>query len=64
MYAFSMIAEPDERAKGLERMRAWARGAEAGKRLDRDRWRRMSPRERVDEGLALVRIAEKLRAGR
>lgn len=56
--------EATDRARKLARMRAWANGGAAGKALDRERWRAMSPRERVDEGLALVRIAEKLRAGR
>jgi uncharacterized protein len=44
--------------------RAWARGGAEGKQLDRIRARGMSPDQRIDEGLALVRIAGRLQAGR
>jgi transcriptional regulator with XRE-family HTH domain len=43
---------------------AWARGGAEGKELDRLQARRMSHDQRIDEGLALVRIAEQLQAGR
>jgi len=43
---------------------AWARGAAEGKAMDRQRFAQMTPEERIAEGLGLVRIAEKLQAGR
>lgn len=43
---------------------AWARGAEEAKLMDRARMGAMSHDQRVAEGVALIRIAEKLRSGR
>jgi transcriptional regulator with XRE-family HTH domain len=43
---------------------AWARGAAEGKQLDRLRALRLTPEERIEEGMALTRIAERLQAGR
>ncbi|HEV3070270.1 MAG TPA: hypothetical protein VGY76_02450 [Solirubrobacteraceae bacterium] len=52
----------------LERMRsrreAWARGATEAKLLDRERARAQTHEQRIAEGLELIRIAEKLQAGR
>jgi transcriptional regulator with XRE-family HTH domain len=54
-----------DQAERLERTRkAWERGGDEGKQLDRLRARRMSHEQRIDEGLALARIAEQLQAGR
>lgn len=46
------------------RREAWARGAAEGKAMDRLRFAEMTHEERIAEGLGLVRIAEKLQAGR
>ncbi len=43
---------------------AWARGAAEAKLMDRARAQAMSYEERVAEGVALIRTAEKLRSGR
>jgi len=43
---------------------AWARGAAEGKQLDRLRAKRLSYAQRIDEGLALTRVADQLQAGR
>jgi transcriptional regulator with XRE-family HTH domain len=52
-------------AERMARTRAaWARGAVEGKQLDRLRARRLTPEQRIEEGLALARIAERLQAGR
>ena len=52
-------------AERMARTRAaWARGAVEGKQLDRLRALRLTPEERIEEGLALTRIAERLQAGR
>ncbi len=51
-------------ATRLSRKReAWARGAREAAELDRARAREMSHEERIAQGLALIRIAEKLQAG-
>jgi transcriptional regulator with XRE-family HTH domain len=65
---------PDGKASGARQTRAaermgrtraaWARGAAEGKQLDRVRALRLSPQERIEEGLALTRIAARLQAGR
>jgi hypothetical protein len=58
-----VLASPD-----LDRMRsrreAWARGAAEAKLLDRERSRTQTHEQRITEGLDLIRIAEKLQAGR
>lgn len=58
-----MLTSPD-----LDRMRnrreAWARGAAEAKLLDRERARAQTYEQRISEGLELIRIAEKLQAGR
>lgn len=58
-----VLASPD-----LDRMRkrreAWARGAAEAKLLDRERSRAQTYEQRITEGLELIRIAEKLQAGR
>jgi hypothetical protein len=46
------------------RREAWARGAAEAKLLDRANARLQTYEERISEGLGLIRIAEKLRAGR
>jgi hypothetical protein len=51
-----------------ERMRrrreAWARGAAEAELLDREHARQQTYEQRISEGQALIRIAEKLQAGR
>ncbi len=42
----------------------WAAGAREAHELDIERARRMTPDERIAEGVDLVRIAAKLQAGR
>ncbi len=42
----------------------WAAGAREAHELDIERARKMTPDERLAEGVALVRIATKLQAGR
>lgn len=58
-----VLTSPD-----LDRMRkrreAWARGAAEAKLLDRLRARAQTHEQRISEGLELIRIAEKLQAGR
>jgi hypothetical protein len=46
------------------RREAWARGAAEAKLLDRERARTQTHEQRISEGLELIRIAEKLQAGR
>ncbi len=46
------------------RRTAWARGAAEGKAMEAVRIAGMTHEERIAEGLGLVRIAEKLQAGR
>jgi transcriptional regulator with XRE-family HTH domain len=62
------IGRGSQRASAAERMadtrKAWALGGAEGKELDRRRARGMSHKERIEEGLALARIAEQLQAGR
>jgi transcriptional regulator with XRE-family HTH domain len=59
---------PGQQSSAAERMartrEAWARGGVEGKELDRRRARSMSHEQRIQEGLALARIAEQLQAGR
>lgn len=47
-----------------KRREAWARGAAEAKLLDRERARAQTYEQRITEGLELIRIAEKLQAGR
>jgi transcriptional regulator with XRE-family HTH domain len=57
-----------QQSSAAERMartrEAWALGGVEGKELDRRRARSMSHEQRIQEGLALARIAEQLQAGR
>lgn len=46
------------------RRAAWAAGAREARALDVRRAREMTPAQRIDEGLALVRIAQALQSGR
>jgi hypothetical protein len=46
------------------RREAWARGATEAKLFDRERARSQTHEQRITEGLELIRIAEKLQAGR
>jgi hypothetical protein len=57
------LTSPDlDRVRG--RREAWARGAAEAKLLDRERSRAQTHEQRITEGLELIRIAEKLQAGR
>jgi hypothetical protein len=47
-----------------KRRDAWALGAAEAKLLDRERARAQTHEQRIAEGLELIRIAEKLQAGR
>lgn len=51
-------------ARIARRRTAWARGAAEGKKMEVLRVAGMTYEERIAEGLGLVRIAEKLQAGR
>jgi hypothetical protein len=53
-----------EAARMARRREAWARGCAEGKAIEALRFAGMTHEERIAEGLGLVRIAEKLQAGR
>lgn len=54
----------DAKTPNGRRPEAWAAASAEGEELNRRRARAMGPGERIAEGLALVRIAGKLQAGR
>jgi len=60
---FEAVSSPT--AERMQKRREdWARGAAEAKLLDRGRARQQTYEQRISEGLGLIRIAEKLQAGR
>ena len=57
-------AAPNAADRLAARRATWAEGAKVAADLDLERVRAMTPEQRIEEGLSLVRIAAKLRAGR